>query len=219
MARWRVAVCAVASVLAGAWIAPARGDECKRVAPGEGAPLQNYANECLARLGVDPAEFARTFNCVDPAVAKPLPVEVDGTAKLTCLETRDGPCEYAKDVQELNQTFPKCDYPTWLNDRCYGDSYVQVIASKNPDVKGALLCRHKTSFTGTFDDFDDVAMIVHNSSSGETCWFQSETGSRVHLPGHNVPGPVCEGAIADSGSRPTPRWESGASAVTTGARG
>jgi hypothetical protein len=178
-------------------IEPAFGDDCKRAAAGEGAAIQKYANDCFERLGVDPAEFAKTFNCVDPGAAHPLKVEVGGVETKTCFESRDGPCRYAKDKQELEDTFKTCDFPAWLDDRCYGDSYVQVVKTSNSDVKGALLCRHKTRFTGTFDDFDDVAMIVHNRKSGETCWFQSNNADNdpdIKLNGQQVPGPVCDGS-------------------------
>ncbi len=178
--------------------APAAATEaCVPVPAGSGAAIQRYANECLARLGIDPVEFALRFNCVDPAVARPLRVEVDGTAAVSCFETRHDDCEWVKDEAELESTFPKCDHPAWLDDRCYGDSYVQVVKTSKPEVKAALLCRHKTRFTGRFDDFDDVAMIVHNESNGETCWFQSNNADddpSIALHGQQVPGPVCEGA-------------------------
>lgn len=185
-----------AALLLSAFLAalPAPGQECTLAA---GAALQSYANACFQRLQVDPADFARRFNCVDPSAARNLRVEVDAVVRQTCYETRDGACEFAKDLGELETTFPSCDYPAWLDDRCYGDSYVQVIRpTSNPHVKAALLCRHKTTFSGRFDDFDDVAMIVHNAENGETCWFQSPNGEGVRLDGQKVPGPVCDGADA-----------------------
>ncbi len=196
MSRWwvRLGWCVW---LCSASIHPAFGEECTAVAAGEGEEIQKYANECFKKLGIDPAEFAKTFNCVDPDVAKHLKVEVDGAEVKTCLDTREGECQWAKDKAELEATFKTCDYPAWLDDRCYGDSYIQVLTTSKPEVKGALLCRHKSRFTGLFDDFDDVAMIVHNRASGETCWFQSNNADGdpdIKMHGQQVPGPACEGS-------------------------
>ena len=195
MWRW---LTATASVVLSCNAAIAQSEsECKPVAAGGGEAIQRYANECFKKLEIDPAEFAKTFNCVDPDAAKPLKLEIRAEAVKTCFEEREGDCEFAKNESELTAKFPECDHPAWLDDRCYGDSYIQVVPTQNPDVKGALLCRHKTRFTGTFDDFDDVAMLVHNSKNGQTCWFQSnnaDSDPSIKLHGQKVPGPVCEGS-------------------------
>jgi hypothetical protein len=95
-----------------------------------------------------------------------------------------------------------CDYGTWLDNKCYGHSYIQVLPTpSNSHVKAALMCRHKTRWAagpaplldpdgGLVSGFDDIAMIVHNRGSGETCWFQTDDGPNMHLDGTIVPGPA-----------------------------
>jgi len=39
-----------------------------------------------------------------------------------------------------------------------------------------LLCRHNDRASEKLTDFDDIAMILHNSTSGVTCFFQTENG-------------------------------------------
>jgi hypothetical protein len=95
-----------------------------------------------------------------------------------------------------------CDTPAWLgsgqaNSQCYGRSFITPlsVSSTRGSVKGALLCRHKTKDPGLDargfpedDDYDDIAMILHNEDSGKTCWFQTKNGPGVKR-GPRVPPP------------------------------
>lgn len=93
-----------------------------------------------------------------------------------------------------------CDTPAWLPSagpsQCYDATWIKALSFNNhPNVQGALLCRHKTrdpaldsSRTPTDDDFDDVAMILHDRTTGTTCWFQTDDGG-VKLDGNHVPVP------------------------------
>ncbi len=154
----------------------------------------DYAKSCFERLHLDPADLAGPFDC-ESANAKRLVSTVDG--QVMDLDKCSG--------SGCATSIPShCDYGTWLDDGCYGHSWIQVLPTpSNPKVKAALLCRHKTRWSAAgspiFGDmegttmvagFDDVAMIVHNAGNGETCWFQSDDGSDVHLDGLSVPGPA-----------------------------
>lgn len=81
-----------------------------------------------------------------------------------------------------------CDNPSWLTDKCYGQTYIQNFQSNDKKVEGVLLCRHKKAWHGEDDDFDDVAIILSNEESGKTCWFQREkigdtSGVGIPYPG------------------------------------
>jgi hypothetical protein len=52
-----------------------------------------------------------------------------------------------------------------------------------------MLCRHKWSWSNGDDDFEDIAMIIHNRKNGETCWFQTDDSRGIKLDGRAVPGP------------------------------
>jgi hypothetical protein len=178
-------------------LAAAQSSPCVEAPVGSRHAIQDYAQACLARVGISPAELAKIYQCVHPSVATEIPLTIGGVKQLNCRESAGGPCEHAADKAALTSKFPRCDFPAWLDDRCYGDTYIQKLTTSNAAVKGALLCRHKTRFTGTFDDFDDIAMIVHNKDNGETCWFQSrnaDSDASLKLIGWAVPGPVCAGA-------------------------
>jgi hypothetical protein len=148
-----------------------------------------YAKSCYERLHLDPDDLAGRFDCTQ---GKRLVSTVDGVVQDLDM------CQGAS----CAKTIPaECDYGTWLDDNCYGHSYVQVLATpSNPKVKAALLCRHKTRWGlgpaplldlngDLITGFDDIAMIVHNSGNGETCWFQSPDGEDAHMDGSSVPGP------------------------------
>jgi len=100
-------------------------------------------------------------------------------------------------------TFPAdCDRTAWLSDKCYGNTYIHKwdINSTDPAnsmVTIALLCRHRTRWSDGDDDFDDIAMIMHNDKSGQTCWFQSPSGPSYALDGRVVPVPHAADALYD----------------------
>ncbi len=98
-----------------------------------------------------------------------------------------------------------CDRPAWLQfapHRCYGHTYIHKweITASTPrpgksNVTVALLCRHKKIWSDGGTDFNDIAMIMHNSDNGETCWFQSpDSAPNDMLDGRTVPAPHAEDA-------------------------
>ncbi len=131
-----------------------------------------------------------------------------------CDEIPDFPMNAAGDIE--------CDRPAWLGDGgklCYGQTYIQKWDIEKPrpapgmpplplgaspptgkyKVTIAMLCRHKGEWSDGDKDFDDIAMIMHNSDNGQTCWFQAphaagvskNDGSSVPLP-HTAAGPLVE---------------------------
>jgi hypothetical protein len=150
----------------------------------------DYAKGCFERLHLDADDLKGPFDCTQ---GKRLVSTVDGV-----VQDRDK-CSGASCATDIPT---ECDYGTWLDNGCYGHSYIQVVPTpSNPQVKAALLCRHKTRWGlgpaplldlegNQISGFDDVAMIVHNRGNGETCWFQSPDGEEAHIDGTIVPGPA-----------------------------
>jgi hypothetical protein len=148
-----------------------------------------YAQRCFERIHLDAADLGGPFDCTQ---GKRLVSTVDGVVQDLDL------CQGSSCAQDIPD---QCDYGTWLDDGCYGHSYIQVLPTpSNPKVKAALLCRHKTRWGlgpaplldwdgNPTSGFDDVALIAHNEGNGETCWFQSPDGEDAHLDGSRVPGP------------------------------
>jgi Viral BACON domain len=92
-------------------------------------------------------------------------------------------------VTGMKNFLKTCDAPAWLGSgladrQCYDASYIKALTFTNADVKGALLCRHKTrdpalypdGVTPKHNDFDDIAMILFNENTGKACWFQTQEG-------------------------------------------
>lgn len=179
LARLAAPIAPALAALLLAWAAPASAD------PND-PDLQTYARRCFARLAVDPADLAGPFDCLD---GKRLPTRVHGQIQDSDVCTGAG----------CATDFPaSCDFPAWLRGggQCYGHSYITTFRPQSNDkVRVALLCRHKTEWTADPQNFDDIAMIVHNQGNGETCWFQTETDAiSVALDGERVPGPATAGA-------------------------
>ena len=149
--------------------------------PATAMNLNDYAKSCFAAADLLPSDIPRRMDCTAGDL---LDVTVNGTsvAQTTCNDITDrGSCD----------PVDQCDMKAWLNDRCYGNSYLTTFkAPSNADVTVALLCRHKTRNTDQPRLFDDIAMIVHNSKNGETCWFQTRDGEGKSLNGKRVPNPV-----------------------------
>jgi hypothetical protein len=139
--------------------------------------VRAYATGCYARLGIKPADFAGPFQCKAPGAVQ-LTVKVDGVIKdINCPRNPADPnCPAGQKNPNAATDMPQtCDTPAWLPNpkgRCYGNSYVQQLKI-NDDVQGALLCRHKQLWSDGDTDFPDIAIILHNSKNGETCWFQT----------------------------------------------
>ena len=104
----------------------------------------------------------------------------------------------------------KCEYPDWLNQSCYEGTYLQevdfeTLPGQEGKLQGVLLCRHKSHapklapgakpddpvMPSQYDngEFDDIAFIVRNKKTGESCFFQSENGAGANLKGTEVPAP------------------------------
>ena len=140
--------------------------------------IVTYATECFKRLGLTENMIQKEYSCKSPAPSGELYqlfMTIDGVIQDININ-QDRPCTKAPCASKPNPNpaphIPlMCDRPAWLelgdskNGGCYGNSYLQVLKFKNPDVKAALLCRHKKKWTDE-DKFPDVAMIFHNSSNG-----------------------------------------------------
>jgi hypothetical protein len=140
--------------------------------------VPKYALGCYKKLGLSPAQIATLtpskFDCLSPN-AKLLPTELDGV-KL------DG----------MVSAFPdQCDNPAWLSQKCYGNSTIQQLPTGNPNVSAVMLCRHKSVWTDDPKKFDDIAIIMHDKGSGNTCWFQA-LDPGASLDGNNVTPPSLE---------------------------
>ncbi|NRA98045.1 MAG: hypothetical protein HRU14_17755, partial [Planctomycetes bacterium] len=163
-----------------------------------------YADRCYSLLGLtNHDDLKGPFDCLDGEL---LPVHVNGVKK---------------DIGEpaAAATFPgECDYPAWLfaaSEHCYGHSRIQVLDTpSNGNIKAVLLCRHKQIWSDVATAFDDIAMIVHNRSNGETCWFQTDDGgapANYQRDGTSVPGPK---TVADHSFWMTPDATASVNCIT-----
>lgn len=81
---------------------------------------------------------------------------------------------------------------------CIAGSRLGHLDLGNPDVVGIWICRKYSNYdTAQDDDFHDVAMIIHNKStgkteSGKTCYFQNNLDSQSDGP--QVPSPEAQNA-------------------------
>lgn len=160
--------------------------------PAAPITLKDYTNACLKAIHLDPAkDLIGPWECTS---GNALELRVNG--KVMDI----GKCTGSGCPKEGDPTLAKCDYPTWLDNKCYGNSFIQEVATSNPKVKAVLLCRHKFSLSNKRDKFDDVAIIAHNKGNGETCWFQAE--KQAGLDG-KVHGPLSPQVRSDFWMTPT----------------
>ncbi|NUN15705.1 MAG: hypothetical protein HUU55_18930 [Myxococcales bacterium] len=154
-----------------------------------------YALGCYELLGIKPENLKDqkgakdVFDCT---AGTPLPTEETDltTGKTTTYAAKmaDGKA-WPDGTATVSAGFPaSCDTPSWLVDSCYGNSYIQRLKTGNQDVSGVLLCRHKKSWLADPKKFDDIAIILHNHKTGDTCWFQAPDGD-PKLNGTQVPAP------------------------------
>ena len=191
----RIALLLVTAILPMAFLCRGTGSGGGGGGTGGGSPppevsLKDYTNACLKAIHLDPAkDLIGPWDCTS---GNPLEVRVNG--KVKDIGKCAGPkCAPGVDASEGNccpnegdPTLAKCDYPAWLDNKCYGNSFVQEVKTSNPMVQAVLLCRHKKRISAKPDKFDDIAIIAHNSGNGETCWFQAEKDAaldgKVHGP-------------------------------------
>lgn len=156
-----------------------------------------YAEQCSAKVNINPLELSGPFDCTTGTKIGVQSTEINSATGKYETKKRD-----VGEAHDLHRQPTECDYPVWLSKKCYGSSYIQKLKFKNPDVTGALLCRHKRVWSNDKDNFDDVAIIVHNRRNGETCWFQSHL--RGGLDGRNVPGFLKKGSTTSARTTLTP---------------
>jgi Tol biopolymer transport system component len=155
--------------------------------------VKDYALGCYEELGIDKDAMELAFQGNNRACyyGTPLTTKHNGIAL--------DPTNLVPGHKNFLKT---CDAPAWLPSegspsQCYNGTYIKTLSFTNyPNVQGALLCRHKTRDPGldaggqpTHDDFDDIAMILHNQKTGKTCWFQTRSGTTARLDGLHVPAP------------------------------
>jgi hypothetical protein len=128
---------------------------------GDEPDIVKYGKVCAQKLGAIPA-----FSCLDEEIFKVIPIDVtDANGKTTAADER----------------VETCDRPVYLPT---GGGYCKPWArigrlKTGPDSQAAIVCRRYWSSSypeikGINDPvFNDVAIIQHNSKTGETCWFQA----------------------------------------------
>lgn len=158
----------------------------------------DHGRQCAERLGT-----VKPFSCFDGQI---MPISVDGSVIPANLSAQQAG-QYSFGNTTASQF--ACDRPALLGLGSYGHCipYARVGTLKsfkkdgteNPNVDTVFTCRHYTprlgpstwlgqSFDGSqFPGFEDVAMIMHDRVSGETCFFQmldlnSKDGRRIPPP-------------------------------------
>jgi hypothetical protein len=138
-------------------------------AADETTDLPTYARNCYKAVGVAEAEIG-TLDC---RKGQPLPVFwTDPNSPATHINLDQWSVVHPTDnwpdtttrITIPSDDFPKsCDYPAWLTDKCYGHSYIQVIPTKNRDVKAVMMCRHKKVWNGWATNFG-TGWVADNGS-------------------------------------------------------
>ncbi len=124
----------------------------------DASTITAYGLECRKELGAIPL----TFNCHDGTL-----LEVGGN---------DNPCEN----------------PPWLpfvkNGRCINGSRLLRLKTPKAGTEAILFCRRYQQRPDFDLKYEDIAIIVHNNTSGKTCYFQAPinyggtNGARVPSP-------------------------------------
>jgi hypothetical protein len=160
--------------------------------------IEDYSAACYAALGITQADVETAFGGNNRACryGTKLTTRHNGVA-LDPVNPDPG----LNLVAGKKNFLTKCDTPAWLPSdgpsQCYDMTYITPLSfSAHASVQGALLCRHKAhdpaldaGGTPTDEDFDDVAMILYDKTSGNTCWFQTTDGSSAKIDGNHVPVP------------------------------
>lgn len=136
--------------------------------PGKAETVLQYGETCAKAIEALPA-----FNCLDGEV---IPITVDGGQT---------PIEYKPDMD--------CDRPSLLplgNDdgQCVPYSRA-LLLSDTTTAQITALCRQKTIRSADSPMFDEVDIVAHNPSTGDTCWFQATAKSPEGMNVTRVPPP------------------------------
>ncbi len=136
--------------------------------------VDQYALGCYAELEVKPADMEpiKGFDC---KAGERLTTTWTHKGTPYPLKAEDTTATWPDGSQRVAGTQPPmCDTPMWLSGECHGaQAYVTKLPTKNKNVDAVLLCRHKNVWSNDDDNFDDVAIIMHNKKNGKTCWFQA----------------------------------------------
>ncbi|MCR6651306.1 MAG: VCBS repeat-containing protein [Cellvibrionaceae bacterium] len=124
--------------------------------------VQTFANNCRAQLGLE--TNIPGFNCEH---ALPLQSDLFGV-DTSCAMLSDPGCRAGQRLGRLEFS--------------PGDS----------DVAGIFICRKYANHALTAEQYSDIALILHNKTTGKTCFFQSHLGGAVH--DHEVPSPHANNA-------------------------
>jgi hypothetical protein len=135
------------------------------------ARIDTYAEMCEAEMGKIPA-----FNCLDGEVLK---ITINGKEQFSHVD--------------------ECDNPVQLNIRDHGKQgqcvpfsrlVVNLSTGRENVITRAICRKYKDSDSrGKLDPgFDDIAMVSHDTDTGNTCFFQSKPGVRVNAT--HVPSPT-----------------------------
>ncbi len=122
--------------------------------------INTMGAQCSANIGV-----IEPFSCLDGEI---IPIQVDGVSK-----TGDDPLP------------ENCDRPSWLGGSykswCQPNARVGRLPNLDAngliddDVQNIFICRRYTYTQSPKDPyFEDVAIIQHRKSTGDTCFFQHE---------------------------------------------
>lgn len=136
-----------------------------------------YTDACEKALGElpmfkkKPDGSHERFSCVGNADMQIIPVQRTESGKLT---TIDKSVTGALDATQKAVT-EKCDQPAWLG---YGGGtqcapYTRAGVFKSSSAEFVVICRRYKARAIDDTDFDDVNIIGHNKSTGDTCFWNT----------------------------------------------
>jgi hypothetical protein len=151
------------------------------ICPAQTDTVKDYAGFCYAQIGIAATDLPATFAC---SAGDLITTFANGTA------FKDLPP--ADPNRSGTNHLKACDTPAWLGSgisgkQCYDATYIRSLSiAANKDFQGALLCRHKIRDSSNQTDFDDIALILHNKKTGNTCWFNTIDGERPVSSGTGI---------------------------------
>jgi hypothetical protein len=90
-----------------------------------------------------------------------------------------------------------CATPPWLpldGDRCVRGARLLKLDTGRANTEVRVICRRYAQVEDfeTNKNFEDVAVVGHNTDSGKTCFFQARAGNGKLLDGTDVPSPMAD---------------------------
>ncbi|MCL1127605.1 hypothetical protein [Shewanella surugensis] len=134
--------------------------------------ILEYGQQCTALIGQIPA-----FNCNDGTI---VPITIDGEEPI--IYTHKMECDNPSMLPYSKDTFGQCT------------PYSRILDLSYDDVQISAFCRREQLRDKDSEFYDEIDIILHSTSNGDTCWFHTEVmaeknNEKTGIDGKRVPPP------------------------------